>query len=1820
MKKIIQLFTIILALALATGDVMGQTYTVSTFAGNGSYGYADGTVAAASFNNPIGVALDASGNVYVADGGNSKIRLISTAGVVTTFAGSVYGYVNGTGTAASFTYPRALAVDASGNVFVTSTNEHTIRKITAAGVVTTFAGSQAGSGYGYADGTGTDATFFNPSGLAIDASGNIYVADEGNSRIRKITAAGVVTTLAGSGAQRYADGIGTAASFNSPTGVAVDVLGNVYVADAGNNRIRKITPAGVVTTVAGSGTRDFADGTGTTASFNNPSGVAIDASGNIFVSDSYNTRIRKITAAGVVTTIAGSATYGYADGIGANAMLGGFSSITLGTSGNLYVAEYGSQRIRKLTPSCTIPATPTITASGATTFNTGSSVTLMSSATSGNLWSTGATTQSITVSASGDYSVSTFSEVCTSAVSTATTVTVNTVVIPTGYLIPDTAFARALRGIVPSAMNGDYLDTTSAALAGIDRLDIQRLRITNISGVKYFTNLRGIYAASNAITFIPELPSGLENLSLFENLVTSFPPSLPANLNSLDVSYNPIAYIPELPSTLLTLYANNTNISVLPSLPNAMFQLNVSGSGINCIENVPTGPFPSWRTQGFQTDVAIGLCNPPCTTPATPTIWANGSTTINTGGSVVLWSSATSGNVWSNGATTQSITVIAAGTYSVQVINETCSSSVSTGIEVIIVDNTVQPSWVLIPDDAFAAALRNIIPSAMHGNYLDTLDASAINLNTLDVSGRNIYSLEGVHHFPNLEGLFASGNLLVDIPVLPTTLKALSIPGNDIQDVSNLPDGLTSLDLSLNTNLSYLNALPRSLEVLYVSGTGLTQLPTLPSGMFRLNSDQTAIVCLPNIPAGPFPDWYSGDFESDMGLTTCSPYANSYLVPDANFAAYLRELVPSCMNGDYLDTTCSSLGTISTINCGNRNISSINGIKYFRFLDRLICNGNNITVLPRLSNSLMTLNATGNPVNCLPNIPTGPFRSGTTFISDIGTTICGTAYANSVFIPDAAFASYLNRASPTCMNGNWMDTTCINLGSLELSGLGIVSLEGLQYIRTVTKVSASNNAITALPRLPSRLTTLSIQNNAITWLDIQGGALTSLDISGNPLTAINTWPSTLNVIYMGSTPITTIPNIPNSVYYLNTLGGAITCLPNIPVGPFPSWYRSIFSNDRDLTVCNTSDANRFLIPDANFAAYLRTIVPSCMSGDYLDTTCSSLGSVTSITATNRNISNLTGFKYLRNIQEVDLRNNYLSSLPTLPNQLWRLMVTGNYITCIPNVPSGPFANGRTFTSDVTSVCNTSTSGLYLIVDNNFANYLRTIVPSCMSGNYLDTNCTALATITDMDCSDRGITNLDGIVFFRNLKSLYARSNGLASLPYRMPRNLVSLSISKNVFEVMPALPSNLQSLDISQNYLGNVTSTLPNTLLTLYIGENPALTSFYQLPNSLYYLQTDGCDLTCLPNIPTGAFPAWWTRGFISTEGLGLCVTCNVSTPSITAGGVTAICTGSSVQLTASYASAYRWSTGATTRSISVSNAGSYSVTTFEGACTSATSSSTAVSVSTCSPTNSVLIPHTFAAWLNDNSAYAPAMNGDYMDTTNNNIRNTTQLTMNGIGLTDLNGIQYFRSLVTLIARDNALTAIPTLPASLRELTLRNNAIASVSSLPSSLTSLDLSQNPMPSLPTLPASLQTLYVNTMPFLTALPSIPNSVYYLECNNAVFTCLPNIPTGPFASWSNGSFTNPQNLSVCGANPSIGIISSTAMLSSTSLSFYPNPASSTLHISGLSSPASQIIITTATGVQVSQVISTELESIEVPVQHLAAGVYFLNVDGKAYRFVKQ
>jgi hypothetical protein len=319
---------------------------VSTYAGNGIGDPSNGASNISDLNSPVAVAFDRQGNLFVAE--YNRIKKITPAGVLSVFAGSgLSGYFDtSVALQARFNHPIGLAVDQQGNVYVADRDNSVIRKITPTGAVSTLAGNY---NYGYADGTGTNAKFWTPVALTIDNSGNLYVADQSNNRIRKITPAGVVTTIAGDGNYGYVDGPANVAEFRQIKDLAVDKLGNIYVAEEINNRIRKITSAGVVTTFAGSGAVNHKDGVGTNADFSRPYGITVDSLGIIYVADNSTSVIRKITSAAVVTTLAGlPSQHGYVDGSPSVAKFYAPEKLAIDALGNVYVADRGNNRIRKI--------------------------------------------------------------------------------------------------------------------------------------------------------------------------------------------------------------------------------------------------------------------------------------------------------------------------------------------------------------------------------------------------------------------------------------------------------------------------------------------------------------------------------------------------------------------------------------------------------------------------------------------------------------------------------------------------------------------------------------------------------------------------------------------------------------------------------------------------------------------------------------------------------------------------------------------------------------------------------------------------------------------------------------------------------------------------------------------------------------------------------------------------------------------------------------------------------------------------------------------------------------------------------------------------------------------------------------------------------------------------------------------------------------------------------------------------------------------------------------------------------------------------------
>ena len=375
---------LIASLLLFGCNAQSAPLNISTFAGTGSAGFSgDGAAAkSAALNTPVYVASDAAGNVYIADQNNNRIRKVNPQGVITTFAGNGAAGFSGDGgpaTGASFRSPSGVFADGSGNVFIADVGNQRIRKVDTAGNIATVAGNGT-SGFSGDGGPATAASFFNPVRVIVDASANLYIADQSNHRVRKVDSSGMVSTIAGSGSSGFSgDGsAATSAALNNPTALALDASGNLYISDQFNHRIRRVGTSGNITTVAGNGAAAFAgDGSAASAaSLNFPGGLVVDTAGTIFFADDINFRVRQISAGGIISTVAGNGTQAFSGdgGLATAASLNGQFGIALDPSGNLLIADSANQRIRLVEAvSLVVPIFSTASITNAASFLSGGS-------------------------------------------------------------------------------------------------------------------------------------------------------------------------------------------------------------------------------------------------------------------------------------------------------------------------------------------------------------------------------------------------------------------------------------------------------------------------------------------------------------------------------------------------------------------------------------------------------------------------------------------------------------------------------------------------------------------------------------------------------------------------------------------------------------------------------------------------------------------------------------------------------------------------------------------------------------------------------------------------------------------------------------------------------------------------------------------------------------------------------------------------------------------------------------------------------------------------------------------------------------------------------------------------------------------------------------------------------------------------------------------------------------------------------------------------------------------------------------------------------
>jgi uncharacterized protein (TIGR03437 family) len=338
---------------------------ISTVAGNGSQGFSGdgGPATSASLNQPFGVAVDAVGNPFIADTANSRVRKVSPGGIISTVAGNGTSGFSGDGgpaTSASLYCPFGVAVDAAGNLFIADTYNYRVRKVSPGGIISTVAGNGSLGFFSGDGGPATSASLNWPYGVAVDAAGNLFIADYNNYRVRKVSPGGIISTVAGNGAYKFSGdgGPATSAPLSHPSGVAVDAAGNLFIADTYNNRVREVTAGGIISTVAGNGSQGFSGdgGPATSASLNQPFGVAVDAVGNPFIADTANSRVRKVSPGGIISTVAGNGN-SYFSGDGGPATSGSLSypwGVAVDAAGNLFIADPRNQRVRKVNPAGTI--------------------------------------------------------------------------------------------------------------------------------------------------------------------------------------------------------------------------------------------------------------------------------------------------------------------------------------------------------------------------------------------------------------------------------------------------------------------------------------------------------------------------------------------------------------------------------------------------------------------------------------------------------------------------------------------------------------------------------------------------------------------------------------------------------------------------------------------------------------------------------------------------------------------------------------------------------------------------------------------------------------------------------------------------------------------------------------------------------------------------------------------------------------------------------------------------------------------------------------------------------------------------------------------------------------------------------------------------------------------------------------------------------------------------------------------------------------------------------------------------------------------------
>ncbi|MES2388565.1 MAG: T9SS type A sorting domain-containing protein [Bacteroidota bacterium] len=1037
--------------------------TVATFAGT-QPGHVNGAASVNKFTYPMGITTDATGNIYVADQGNNVIRKITSAGVASDFAGLVSvngGYTDGTGTAAEFYGPSDMVYNKfDGNFYVVDQYSNLIRKITPAGVVTTYAGVYGSSDL-WKDGDRTIATFNYPNGIDADQNGNLYIADAGNNVIRKITPAGIVSTIAGdhTALGDFADGTGSAALFNSPWAVTCDALGNVYVAEYNNYKIRKIVAAtGVVTSIAGGASAGSADGTGTAASFSGIYDLAMDYEGNILAVDASTNNVRKITPAGVVTTILGSGLKESSNGVGTAAGFNSPGGITVTCNGTIYTTEYNGQVVRKITypNSYTSPATPTISASGNTTVCAGGSVTLTSSSTSNNHWSNGATTQSITVSASGSFSVYTGVLPCTSATSSNTTVSVGTSTAPS--IAAGTATTFCTGGSVTLTATGG----SAAKVIG------NYVWSTGSTGNTLIVSTSGTYSARTV-----NLASGCTS----------------STSNTITVTVSGGGSAPTVTTSGSTALCNGSTVTLTSSETTDNHWSN--GATTQSITVSAAGSYTVYTGSGSCTSAtSAATVVTAASAPSTPTISAGGSTSLCAGSSVTLTSSATSDNHWSNGATTQSITVSTAGSYTVYAGTGACTSGTSAATTVTVGTSTAPSingpgvvsgsvnicsgSSVVLTAGGGSAA-KAVIPYLWsNGTYGSTLSVTTAGTYT----ARYINTLTGCTSA-------VSNSITVTVTNTPSTPSVSPSGTSNLCSGSTLvltsssatgnlwSNGATTQSITVSTGATY--------SVQVISGTctsatsnsaivniGVSQAPSITapgvvSGSVNICSGSTLVISAGGGSAAkaviPYL-WSNGTYGATLSVTTAGTYSARYV-----------NTLSGCTSG------VSNTITVTVTNSPNTPAISTSG-------STALCSGGSVTLTSSsATGNLWSTNATSQSITVsAAGSYTVKVISGTctSAASNASTVTVGTSAAPSISAGGTTSICSGSSVTLTATGGSAAKTPVTNyLWSNGSTGSSIsVNTAGTYTAQFISSngacTSAASNAITvSIASAPSAAGTIS---------------------------------------------------------------------------------------------------------------------------------------------------------------------------------------------------------------------------------------------------------------------------------------------------------------------------------------------------------------------------------------------------------------------------------------------------------------------------------------------------------------------------------------------------------------------------------------------------------------------------------------------------------------------------------------------------------------------------------------------------------------------------